>query len=67
MEYLDELRKSTLVDSWSNLYGNSFRSDVHGGLIVFISIGVELRAESESDSGVRVVPCCRSFRCDKLI
>lgn len=47
MEYLDELSKSTLVDSWSNLYGNNFRSDVHGGLFSFVSIRVELRAESE--------------------
>jgi hypothetical protein len=45
MEYLDELRRCTLVDSWSNRYGKSFH--LNGG-ILSVSIGVEYREDEKS-------------------
>ena len=54
MGYLDELRKSTLVDSWSNLYGNSFHSDVQG-LLYLSQLGLSYAQRVKSDSGVKVV------------
>ena len=39
MGYLDELRKSTLVDSWSNRYGKSFHLNVPGRLLYLSQLG----------------------------